>query len=421
LPRSHGDIGADRLVLEVTKGSAQPERQPDADRRVELELLFLCARMSVDDAATDRVRRLLARRDASRVRWETFLAEARLHRVVPLVYRTLSTMDAGLVPPDVLTHLQGEFRANSWGNLKLTAELVRVLEVLAADEIPVIPYKGPALAELLYGDVALRQFGDLDIILHSRDVERARESLWALGYRPARNIIGKDVTLFHERLSVTLEVHWSITAERHPVQITPQRLWKNLQHASLGGRPILAHTTEDLLWILCVHGGQHRWERLSWLCDVAEIVRGKPIDWTRALHNATEVRARRTVLLGLLLARDLLGARLPAEVERVIASDPVLKPLASHVEACLHSPRPDQERPGDLERYYIMLGEDVGDRLRIAFRQAVPYLAPSPRDRELLPLPRYLWWVLYIVRPIRLTRSYGLTPIKRLLKGFFQS
>ena len=393
---------------------------PASDRsryRPELELLFLCARQCPSPEAIDAAREILARP----IEWDVLLDAARQHRVVPLVYRALSTMDAGLVPDDVVRTLQLHFRRNSWSNLKLTAELMRVQDVLAADEIPVIPYKGPTLATFLYGDVSMRQFGDLDIILHAKDVPRARELLGALGYKPALDITGKDVSLFHERLGITLEVHWSITGDRHPVQVPPQRLWKNLERTPFAGKTVLAHTHEDLLWVLCVHGGQHRWERLIWLCDVAELTRGSTLDWDRAMHNARELRAGRTVTLALVLVRDLLGVTLPPAVQRSIEADPVLIPLAGHVKSCLAGPRPEKENLGELERYYIMLGDRIGDRIRIAVRQAVPYLAPSAREEEMLRLPWYLSWVLYVVRPVRLAWSYGLTPLKRLLKGLFQS
>lgn len=416
LRRSDGDRTTDRLVLAVTSAYALRSSVHYSRYRPELELMFLCARIASDPQAMDAARVLLQRP----IDWEAAVAAARQHRVIPSLYRSLSVMDAGLVPREVLTALQAEFRSNSWGNLKLTAELVRVLDVLAADEIPVIPYKGPTLAAYLYGDVALRQFGDLDIILQSKDVSRARELLTALGYRPAYDFTGKDVALFHERLGVTLEVHWSITSKRHPVQIAPARLWKNLQPTPFAGKSILMHAPEDLIWVLCVHGSQHRWERLSWLCDVAEMARHKAIDWDRAMHNAMELHATRTVTLGMVLARDLLGVTLPAVMERAINEDSVLAPLADHVKTCLASPRPDQEDLGELERYFIMLGDGLGDRLLIAMRQAVPYLAPSLRDQEMLPLPWYLSWVLYVVRPVRLAWSYGLTPVKRLLRGLFQ-
>ena len=404
-------------MLAVTSAYAIRQSTRSTSYRPEFQLLLLCARVHPDEQAIAAARTLLSQP----IDWTIALNTAKEHRVVPLLYRTLSSMDAGLVPLDVLTALQGAFRANSWSNLKLTAELMRVIGVLAADEIAVLPYKGPTLATYLYGDVALRQFGDLDIILHEKDVPRARDLLGALGYRTSLDITGKDVRLYHDRLDITLEVHWSITSDRHPIRIAPQRLWKNVQHTSFAGKTILSHTPEDLLWILCVHGSQHRWERLSWLCDVAEIVRTKPIDWDRVMHNAKELRAGRTVTLGLLLARDLLGVTLPAPVERLMQSDPVLGPLGNDVKSSLVYPRPDCENLGDFERYYVMLGDRLGDRLRIAVRQAVPYLAPSDREAKLLRLPWYLSWVVYVVRPVRLAWSYGLSPIKRLFKGLFQS
>jgi hypothetical protein len=405
------------LVLAVTNAFAVHSASGSSRYRPELELLFLCARQCPSPEAIEAAREILARP----IEWEVLLDAARQHRVVPLVYRNLSTMDAGLVPDEVVRTLQLHFRRNSWSNLKLTAELMRVHDVLAADEIPVIPYKGPTLATFLYGDVSMRQFGDLDIILHEKDVERARELLGALGYRLALDITGKDVSLFHDRLGITLEVHWCITGDRHPVQIPAQRLWKNLDWTPFAGKTVLAHTPEDLLWVLGVHGGQHRWERLIWLCDVAELARRPTLDWDRAMHNARELRAGRTVALALVLARDLLGVTLPPGVQRSIEADPVLIPLAGHVKSCLAAPRPEKENLGELERYYIMLGDRIGDRIRIAVRQAVPYLAPSTREEEMLRLPWYLSWVLYVVRPVRLAWNYGLTPLKRLLKGLFQS
>jgi hypothetical protein len=373
--------------------------------------------MALDLGAARRVEVLLA----GPIDWTALIETARVHRVVPLVYRTLVGMRSERIPADVSTRLRAEFRANARENLRLTAELLRVIDLLSGYGIPVIPYKGPALATSVYGDLSLRQFDDLDVILRSDDVAKANEVLAAEGYEVVRNVTGKDVALFHPTLGVTLEIHWSISAEKHPVQIAPDRLWQNLQRCSIGGRSVLTQAPEDLLWMLCIHGAQHRWERLSWLCDVAEMVRGNAIDWDRAMENATDLGAGRVLFLGLMLARDLLGTDIPVRAARAIESDRVLDELAERVKEWMAAPSSDEQRLGEAERYYVALGGRLGDRLRIAFKQVTPYLAPTDRDKERLRLPPYLSWLLYVVRPIRLTRSYGLTPLRRLLKGLFKS
>ena len=241
----------------------------------------------------------------------------------------------------------------------------------------------------------------------------AVRALEPLGYLPASDITGKDVGFFHEGFGITLEVHWSITSDRHPVRIPPERLWENLTECSFAGRTVQCHTPEDLLWILCVHGGQHRWERLSWLCNVAELVRGGGFDWDAALKATTEVRALRTVLVGLLLARDLLGAELPDGVVRAIDADRTVETLADYVKMCIRTMKTADQQLGDDAWYNIMLGEGFGERFRIASKQAVPYAALNARDKDALRLPWYFSCVLYVARPVRVVWSYGLEPLKR--------
>ncbi len=44
------------------------------------------------------------------------------------------------------------------------------------------------LAEILYGNVALRQFSDLDLLIRSRDLPAVKSALAELGYHPALHL-----------------------------------------------------------------------------------------------------------------------------------------------------------------------------------------------------------------------------------------
>ena len=66
--------------------------------------------------------------------------------------------------------------------LYLTAELLRILRLLDAHAIRAVPLKGPALAQSLYGDLALREFCDLDVLVQETDLRKARGLLEAQGY-----------------------------------------------------------------------------------------------------------------------------------------------------------------------------------------------------------------------------------------------
>jgi len=66
--------------------------------------------------------------------------------------------------------------------MRFSAELAGILQHFEAREIPVITQKGPALAHLLYGDSAMREFGDLDLLVRPIDVPRVVGALTELGY-----------------------------------------------------------------------------------------------------------------------------------------------------------------------------------------------------------------------------------------------
>jgi len=46
-----------------------------------------------------------------------------------------------------------------------------------------IPYKGPTLALAVYGNLALREFTDLDILVQTQNVRQAAELLKDRGYQ----------------------------------------------------------------------------------------------------------------------------------------------------------------------------------------------------------------------------------------------
>jgi hypothetical protein len=94
--------------------------------RLERELLLLCARTVVDSDASARIGALLERD----LDWNFLIISAHEHRVLPLVYRTLSRAGLGPVPAAALNRLRNAFQANVKRNLFLTSELFSVMDLL---------------------------------------------------------------------------------------------------------------------------------------------------------------------------------------------------------------------------------------------------------------------------------------------------
>ena len=117
------------------------------------------------------------------VRWKPVFELAERHGTQPLLYQALSGLEPA-VPPEEMFVLQQAYQTNLHKSLLLSRELIRIVEALTALGIEVMPYKGLALAEVLYGDIALRQSGDIDLLIRPQDLARIRDAVRELGYTP---------------------------------------------------------------------------------------------------------------------------------------------------------------------------------------------------------------------------------------------
>src|SRR5262249_1183254 len=149
-----------------------------------------------------------------------------------------------------------------------------IFRLFEAHGIPAIPFKGPTLAVIAYGDLALRQFADLDILIRKKDLPRAKEVLFAHGYQhklTAAQETARYDSRFHRELMRSddrgmVELHWALTGKHSPFPFDFERLQARLIPVVCGGVTFQSFPPEELLLFLCVHGARHQWERLMWLC-----------------------------------------------------------------------------------------------------------------------------------------------------------
>ncbi|HJY88390.1 MAG TPA: nucleotidyltransferase family protein [Candidatus Acidoferrales bacterium] len=384
-----------------------------AVHRAENALLLCCARSQLEAEGIEQVRGLLGRQ----LDWTYLFAAASWHGLMPHLYWHLNACCPGAVPPSRMAVLANCFREHAQRNLYLTLELVGILERLQANEVLAIPYKGPVLAFLAYGGLALREFSDLDILVPQRDIPRACKLVASLGYQPrfepaAAHATSKDripgqYLFSRDDGSSVVELHSERTLRYFPRPLDVDRISARLEPVSVGGKEVHTFPAEDLLSLLCVHGAKHFWQRLSWISDIAELLRSHPgLDWGRTRELARELDCERMLFLGLYLARDLLGANLSEEILADQREERVLHSLAGRVCAKLFW-NPATE-PGVIERcgFRIRMRERLWDGLRYSLRMAV---TPTEEDWALLPLPDRLNSLYYVIRPLRLLKKYGMS------------
>lgn len=374
-------------------------------RSSEHELLLCCARTQADAATAERIRTL----SAQKLDWEYLLRAAYRHALTALLYYQLNAHARDTAPTHYLSELKRRFQANAARNLFLTKELCRILRLFASEGVPVVPYKGPALAVAAYGNLSLRHFIDLDILVPKREVLRAKELLLSSGYRlePPLTPAQQAVVLrtqhnlpFVSEARLVVELHWEVAAKKFSDALDAEGMWERLEQVTLAGETVEGLAPEDALPALCVHGSKHFWERLAWVCDVAELMRARPaLDWRRIMSKANEAGYDRMLFLGLRLAAELLGARLPEEVRRAAFADRAVERLARQVRRQVFDEHDDA--PTGMARGLVF-----NLRARRRLRDKVGYFgfvfAPTDGDLKLMRLPASLSFVYYLLRPFRL-------------------
>ena len=397
-----------------------PESFLPAGLSPEARLLLLVASCGDANAKRDKIDALLA----EGLDWSYLFPAARHNRMFPLLYHHLKDRPNDSVPTSVAAELKAQFNKNSLHNLFLAQELIRIHDLLESNHIPAVSYKGVTLAQTLYENLSLRQMWDLDILVHTEDVLKVRSLLVSDGYRPEREMDHDEEQRFlrndceynfdREDGKVHLEVHWKILPDSFSGGYRADHLWDVVQEINVAGRPIPTIQSEELLFLLCVHGGdKHQWWRLKWICDIARLVEKNPsLDWDRVARMSQEAHKQNTLGLGLYLATSLLNAPLSAEIRKRFFKSEYNRAFAGLVMGRLF--REDFGLPGFTEwaqyvnapGFFRGEGSPRSSRLADLLKYLRVVISPEWSDQYALTLPSWLAFAHYFSRPIRLFRKH---------------
>lgn len=265
------------------------------------------------------------------VDWRHVGALAERHRVFPLFAHRLRAEQVPGISDALMAEFSDRFRLAQLRNALLWDEFLKVAACLSDEGIDTLTFKGPTLARQYYGDLGLRRFMDLDILVAAEAFPRCRDVLRRLGYRPWFDLGARqEQALMHYRGVHTysrtdrmaqFDVHTRL--EDSPFAIVhTQQAWERACEETDEAVTYRVLSPEDSLLYVCAHGSKHRWEELAYVLDVGSVVNraSASLDWGSVLRRA-EMRRRAPVLLTALnLSRDLLGIPLADEVQHALNS-----------------------------------------------------------------------------------------------------
>ena len=182
-----------------------------------------------------------------------------LHRKLPLLSNAI------LIPKSVKSKLQQAYFKTLGRNMLLYEVYQKAAIALKANNISLLVLKGAYLAEKLYGDIGLRQFSDIDILIKEEDGEQAQTVLKDIGFSSddypmaefLRNNVGFEhyPQLVYNGVAIELHVRLSRPGERY--EILTDNVWENAQIISLNGLEVKVPDLTDVLIHTCVHLHKH--------------------------------------------------------------------------------------------------------------------------------------------------------------------
>lgn len=394
----------------------------------EIEVLLCCAKTQIESETAEHIRSILS----ENINWGKLIEMAQHQKVLPLLYFSLSSTFSEVVPKAILSKLRMEFLAQTRRSLLLSGELVKLLNLFAAEKISALPFKGPVLAASAYGNLSLRQFSDLDILVHPKDIEKAKQIFLSQGY--SQKIERIEVTeaqkaafvrsqsiyklvreaaypFIHPETELVVELHWGVMPNYFSFPIDSEALWQDLESVTIAGQSVPNLSPENTLLMLAGHGTKDCWTNLARICDVAELIRSHPqLNWEKLLEQASIKGGQRILFLALTLARNLLGTALPDEVWQKIQPDPKVSLLAVEVSQILFQKTDGSFQDGRVTRFHLSVRERLQDKILYCLCLVT---TPTTSDWLILPLAEFPAFIYYLLRPIRLVREQILKKINQ--------
>jgi Uncharacterised nucleotidyltransferase len=350
--------------------------------------------------------------------WLEFLRLVLYHRMVPIVFPLIENQLAEVLPEGIKDILVQRFKRNRLRALNTSSELLRLLDLMQKQEIQVINLKGPPLAEQLYGDIANRHCGDIDLLARPDDIARLHQIVSKEGYitqgalpnetfssaRHLRAYLAAQyhTSYFHPARGIRLEIHFSLFKNRHYFPHPTVEDFDNqeiIRAVKFGKTAIKKLTPADDILYLLAHGANHKWFRLKWLLDIGLLCHVPDTPWESVVQRAQELQLERTVAQGLMLTHLLLDCPLPAAFEGIKVKASLQQRLTDDALREIQRTKTEIKRtylfPQLRKKPYLMRLKP-GLLYKLAHLRMLFYF---DANRQVLLLPERLFFLYYILNP----------------------
>ena len=376
----------------------QNRQQITHDLSDALQFLIACCQTKCSYKDTTFIQNYILEKDAQYL--QNLISLSIQHGILPLVYKTikeLSLEDDSIISSEFLTELKAHYMGISQQNMLMSAELIRIMKLLEENNIEALAFKGPALAQMAYGDITLRQYVDIDILVDENDAFQAGKLMSENGHIAILPLnIMRNKTCLHAAKDFSLmskggvhtELHWRLFEKKFNISIMSCAKEKKCQAVSINGKTVRTLQNELLLVYLCLHGAKHAFERIEWICDIDRFIRNTEVHWDNAIDIAEQSHSKRSFYLGLSLAHTLLHTTIPEELTTRIEKEDIQMLQTMTLEKMTNrKERTDFEKNRETFEYQSKLFDTKADMLRF---KLYTFFKVSTTDCQTFTLPKNL-------------------------------
>ncbi|MBO3699066.1 nucleotidyltransferase family protein [Roseivirga sp. E12] len=362
--------------------------------------------------------------DIDTIDWLKFERFTTYHSVRPLVFQGMYLWnDRRKIPQKFFNKFETLGRRQSYVNMDHAREMVQLIGLISKKGLEVIPYKGVILARQAYGDIGLREMSDVDLLMKLEDFSTIRDVLLKRGYVASKDIPEHFEEKFFKqnfeynfdlyeagKRKYHVEPHWKIGFKRWQTDLDYLDIFPFTRKQDFFGTSINMLTPEGLLLTTSLHhGGEDRWNRLKYICDIAAILLrfNDKIDWQFLLIESEKLKVRNIVLLGVSLAHELFEIEIPQQSKRVIQNRTIQKHTRQVIKQLWvgeHSANVNTYFK-DI-RFHFTLRQFLSTRLKVLYYHITQVFVPTVYDiNEESNKGKKYWW-LFLTKPFRIWRTH---------------
>jgi hypothetical protein len=381
----------------------------------EAVFVILCCRWFLMTAANTEVRQWQVTHNLD---WEKVLFIARAHRVRTLVFECLKQLEIENVSPAVFENLNRTYTQFSLHALHHAAQVNNILLSFAERKIPVLLYKGLALSYGYFPKVGQREFRDIDLILSSfSHLKEATAVLLACGFsknEDDQSTETPDVRTYHfykydnKVLVAHVELHLAIAPKRLALNFSLAQVFEEKQLIKVAGYdwPIPS-TAHHLIMCTLHHGGKEAWGDLKGVVDIALLLKRPEINVDQVFKILEQKRLINFFTTGVAMAEILLGQGL-AQKWQTGQTLRVKRLAKKRVVSILIPPFPKKGIYNKNFLFFLQMRNGALDKLKVLYFIVLKYpgngnlFKPTENDFKWVKLPKFLYFLYYIIRPFRL-------------------